>query len=146
MVNPFKEVSWNPDLAERRKFGKSFVIGWPCIALLLLAIFRLKFGEWHTILAMHVAGWGAGFGVICWLVPGIATPLYRVWYFFACCIGFVLGNVLLGILFYVLFGCVGLFMRLIGRDALQRRFDHDADSYWRNVNQPENPKRYYCQY
>ena len=29
MVNPFNEVSWNPDLRERRKFALSLVIGFP---------------------------------------------------------------------------------------------------------------------
>ncbi|MFT4587452.1 MAG: hypothetical protein ACI9VS_002084, partial [Candidatus Binatia bacterium] len=29
MLNPFKEVDWNPDLPARRKFAVSLVIGFP---------------------------------------------------------------------------------------------------------------------
>ncbi len=36
MLNPFKEVNWHPDLATRRTFARSLVIGFPCLAVVLV--------------------------------------------------------------------------------------------------------------
>ena len=43
MVNPFKEVNWNPGPQERRKFALSLVIGFPCIAVVLLVLAAVAF-------------------------------------------------------------------------------------------------------
>jgi hypothetical protein len=42
----------------------------------------------------------------------------------------VLSYVIMGTLFYVLITPVGLFMRLIGRDPMMRRFEPEATTYW----------------
>ena len=44
MLNPFKEVNWTPDLGEKRKFGRSLVLGFPCMALMFLLMGRLRTG------------------------------------------------------------------------------------------------------
>ncbi|MBG87098.1 MAG: hypothetical protein CMO80_09390 [Verrucomicrobiales bacterium] len=146
MVNPFKEVNWKPDNAEKRTFGKSLIIGFPIIAVIFLLVLRAKNGEWQTDFPIKLAACGAGAGVLFILIPQIATPVYVVWYCLACCIGLVIGNVLLGIVFYVLVGGLGLFMRLIGRDTMGRRFDRSASTYWRDAKQPTDPKRYFSQF
>jgi hypothetical protein len=45
-------------------------------------------------------------------------------------IGLVVSWLLLALLFYGMFTPVGLFFRLIGRDALCRRYRPDLDTYW----------------
>ena len=52
MVNPFKEVNWRPDVAERRKFALSLMIGFPCVALLFLLAGRLARGSWSPALLL----------------------------------------------------------------------------------------------
>ena len=42
MLNPIKEVNWQPDTAARRVFAKSLMIGFPCLALLFLVAGRIK--------------------------------------------------------------------------------------------------------
>ncbi|MFT4691551.1 MAG: hypothetical protein ACI9OD_003776 [Limisphaerales bacterium] len=146
MVNPFKEVNWKPDNAEKRTFGKSMVIGFPILAIVFLLILRAKNGVWETGFPIQLAAYGAGAGVLFMLIPQIASPFYVVWYSLACCIGLVVGNVLLGFVFYVMFAGIGMVMRLFGRDAMQKRFDRNAETYWRDANQPTDPKRYYRQF
>ena len=146
MVNPFKEVNWNPDLAERRKFAKSLVIGFPCVALVLLIIGRISTGVWNTELPMWVAGIGVAAGILFWIVPQVSKPFYLLWYCIACCIGIVLGNVLLGAVFYIVVTIIGLIMKLIGRDPLRRSIDENAETYWLDVEKNNDPTRYYRQF
>ena len=95
MVNPFKEVNWNPGLDERRSFAKSLIIGFPCVAVALLLIRRMTSGAWHTELSLWIGGVGIALGILFFLIPQIAKPFYLLWYCIACCIGIVVGNVLL---------------------------------------------------
>lgn len=146
MVNPFKEVNWNPDLTERRTFAKSLMIGFPCVAIALLLIRRLASGEWHTELSLWIAGVGLLLGILFFLIPQIAKPFYLLWYCLACCIGIVLGNVLLGIVFYIVVTIIALIMKLLGRDPLRRKIDKQADSYWLEVEKTKDTTRYYRQF
>ncbi len=69
-----------------------------------------------------LGGIGAAIGLVCLLVPFIARPLYHVWYALAACIGIVMANLIFALLFYGIFTPMGLFMRLIGRDALNLKW------------------------
>ena len=146
MVNPFKEVNWNPNLSERRTFAKSLVIGFPCVALALLLIGRITSGTWNTELSLWIGGIGASTGIIFWLIPQISKPFYLLWYCIACCIGIVLGNILLGILFYLAITPIGLIMKLLGRDPLRRSIDKNANTYWIDVENTKGPTRYFRQF
>ena len=147
MVNPFQEVNWNPDRAARRQFATSLLIGFPCLALAALLAGRLFKGSWHAnlILAQWLAGAGAGAGAVFWLAPPIVRPFYTLWYFLACCMGWVMGNLLLGGFFYLLLTPFGLVKRL-SKPALTKGFDKSAQTYWRTAKMPEDPARYYQQF
>jgi len=58
MVNPFKEVNWNPGPQERRKFALSLVIGLPCVAAVLLVLGWLRGRGWNFPLTAIVGGGG----------------------------------------------------------------------------------------
>jgi len=147
MVNPFAEVKWQPDLAERRKFAKSLVIGFPCLALVFLLLGWARKGVWDANLhnALWLAGGGALAGVVFWLLPQIARPFYVIWYFLACCIGIVVGNLLLGAFFYLIVTPFGLAKRL-GKPAITKGFNKTATTYWRDAATPADPARYYKQF
>ena len=146
MLNPFKEVNWNPDTAALRTFARSLVIGFPCIAVAFLLAGFLGGKGWNVSFALKLGGSGAVAGVLFYAVPAIAKPFYIVWYALACCIGLVVGNVLLGLIFYVLVTGIGLVKRLGGRQAIRKTPDHQATTYW--VDAPPTPeaKRYYRQF
>jgi len=148
MLNPFKEVNWNPGLAERRKFARSLVIGFPCVALILLLAGRLHShtGAWNFKPPLLVGGIGVAFGLLFLVLPAIAKPFYLVWYFVASCIGLVMGNLLLGVAFYVFFTIVGLLKRGFGRPAIRKTVDKQARTYWQDAEQPSDRQRYYRQF
>lgn len=146
MVNPFKEVNWNPGPQERRKFALSLVIGFPCIAVVLLLLGWLRGKGWNLPLAAEVGGGGLAVGLLLLALPQIARPIYVGWYFVACCIGTVVGNLALGIVFFVLVTGLGLLMRALGRRPVRKTFDKRAATYWQDLEQVDDPNRYYRQF
>jgi hypothetical protein len=147
MVNPFAEVNWRPGRAERRKFAVSLVIGFPCVAVALLLLGWARKGAWdaNLIPALWLAGGGVLAGAVFWVLPQIARPFYAAWYFLACCIGIVVGNLLLGGFFYLVVTPFGLVKRL-GKPAIAKGFDKRAATYWRAAQPQEDPARYYKQF
>lgn len=146
MVNPFKEVNWRPDMAERRKFALSLVIGFPCVAVLMFLAIRLARGGWNPVPPLWVAGVGAGVGLVLWLLPGVARPFYVVWYGFACSVGLVVGNLLLMGFFYGVMTPIGFCLRASGRDPVKKSFDRSVSTYWVEAERVTDPRRYYRQF
>jgi hypothetical protein len=146
MVNPFQEVNWNPGTRERRKFAISLIIGFPSIAVVLLLIGLLGGKGWNVPLAAVIGGAGLALGSLLLAVPQIARPFYVVWYFVACCIGTVVGNLALAIVFFVLVTGLGLFMRAFGRRPFRKTFDNRAATYWQDTERVDDPSRYYRQF
>jgi hypothetical protein len=145
MLNPFKDVHWNPDLAERKKFARSLMIGFPVIALSLATFTRLSSHTWQPFfLWLGVLGFAAG--AVLWRLPQIARPFYVIWYFLGCCIGIVMGNLLFALFYYLLLTPMGLMMRLAGRDPLRKKFDRSTPTYWRDAEKVVDVKRYYRQF
>jgi hypothetical protein len=145
MINPFADIRWNPDIAERKKFGQSLMIGFPVIAIVLGTVNRIASGAWHGgFLWLAVIGFAAG--LVFFLLPQFAKPFYLVWYVLAACIGVVISNIALGAFYYLMIAPVGLIMRLSGRDPLRRRTSSEATSYWRDVEKAVDPKRYFRQF
>ena len=145
MLNPFKDTDWHPDLAARRRFARSLVIGFPIIAMLFAVSAWVKA---HAIPSwtLPLGSGGAAVGAALWLVPQIARPFYLAWYFLACCIGIVVSNALLIAAYYLVFTPAGVLMRLLGRDPMKRRPDPHAKTYWRKAETVTDPARYFRQY
>jgi hypothetical protein len=145
MLNPFAETNWNPDRSARKKFAVSLIIGFPVIAVVFSAIAFLKT---HTL--NHFFVWlgiiGLAVGIVLWLLPQIAKPFYFVWYFLACCMGFVVGNLLFALFFYLIFTPLGLLLRLRKNQGITKGFDKSRKTYWRDAEKAVDLKRYYRQF
>ncbi|MBX7167421.1 MAG: hypothetical protein K1X74_13915 [Pirellulales bacterium] len=61
-------------------------------------------------------------------------------------IGFVVSHLALGLIYFGIFTPVALVFRLIGRDALRRKLDRSAASYWEPYNPNRGPERYLRQF
>jgi hypothetical protein len=146
MINPFKEVNWTPNTEERRSFGISLIIGFPCLALFWLVVGWFSSGEWHFAMAAKLGGTGSGLGVLIYLIPAIARPFYVLWYCFACCIGLVMGNVILSAVYFIFVTGLGLIMRVFGKKPIRKTLDKAATTYWLDAAQPTDPRRYFHQF
>ena len=147
MINPFKEINWRPAAADLRKFAWSLVIGFPCIARFFFLAKWISAGVLPIPRFFFLLGGiGAAVGIVCLLVPFIARPLYYIWYALAACVGIIMANLLFSLLFYGLFAPMGLFMRLLGRDALSLKFKRGTASYWRTAPPTAPAAQYFRQY
>ena len=105
-----------------------------------------KFGMGLTVLLCLIGGWQLykgnidvyvwffGFAglvlILSFFVPIILKPLYKVTHTVGNAIGWVSTRILLGIIFYIIFTPIGIMLRLIEKDLLDKRLDKDAKSYW----------------
>lgn len=109
-------------LPSNRSFGRLFVI-----------VFALIGGYlWWTGGATQLWWFGAaGLTLLVTLVkPVWLTPFNRWWMKLAELLNRIVSPVVLGVMFFGMFAPMGWVMRLAGRDALNRRFDPSARSYW----------------
>jgi hypothetical protein len=79
------------------------------------------------------------------------VPATIRWIYVGCMIaafpvGWVVSQVMLAVLFYVMITPVALLFRWRGRDSLHRAPARGRASYWTEKSQPEDLRRYFRQY
>jgi hypothetical protein len=111
-----------------------------------LIIGRIANGAWNPAPAAYIAAIGAGLGALLLIMPGIVRPFYVVWYAVACCIGLVVGNVLLAAIYFLIVTVLGCLVRVTGRKLLCKSIDKGASTYWREAEPPAHPGRYFSQF
>ncbi len=73
--------------------------------------------------------------------------IYAKWMIGAMFIGKIISSIVLSVLFYGVFGLVGVFLRLIGKDLLDQKIDKKCQSYWhKRPNEEIEQKRYQQQF
>jgi hypothetical protein len=84
-------------------------------------------------------------------IAGLVSPAFmrRVWIAMMVAlspIGWVMSHVILGIIYYLVLTPIGLALRAMGRDPLQRRFEPAARTYWIDRGEEPSVERYFRQY
>ena len=88
---------------------------------------------WRRGVSPVVWGLGGvgGLLVVAGLVAPVALrPVRRVWMGAAFVMGAVMTRVILTVAWALIFVPIGLVLRAVGKDPLQRRLDPDAETYW----------------
>jgi hypothetical protein len=67
------------------------------------------------------------------------TPLNRAWMALGDLLGRIVSPIVLGVIFFAVFTPVGMGMRLLGRDAMQRRWEAARRTYWIERDPPGPP-------
>lgn len=149
------EINWHPSDRVLRQFGLCAAIALPVLAWWLTtetriwslvsgsAPWQLDAGNLTAVGSALVAGLvlgSLGFIRPRWLrLPFLAATLITL------PIGLVVSQLLVALMFYGIFLPVGLLFKLIGRDALDRRFDPQAGSYWQLKPQATSMESYFRQ-
>ncbi len=110
--------------------GGAFVVFWAVFAWVLPTLLD-KGGNYPLLAAIGVV-----LALVGTVAPMILKPLYYGWMSLAFTLGFVMTRVILTIFFFLVLTPVGLVMKLIGRDALERKLDPGAESYWIDKEYP----------
>ena len=92
--------------------------------------------------------WGVGglAAVLVWIAPAAGKRLYVGWMLAAQPIGWTISRLVLAAVYYLVLTPIGLLMRLLGRDPMQRRFDGAATSYWVRKPAETDSSRHFRQF
>ena len=90
---------------------------------------------------------GTAGAVLIWIVPVAGRQLYVGWMLAAVPIGWTISHAILAIVYYVVVTPIGLLMRLVGRDPMQRRLDRSGSgTYWIERPPQGESSRYFRQF
>jgi len=135
------EINWNPKRKELRNFA-IIALAASLLVASLLYIFKGVRIQWAVIIV------AAGFGIL--LSSFISLKQTRILYLglilVTLPIGWVVSLILLAAFYFLLLAPLGLLFRLLGRDALCRRFDPAAKSYWQTRRESDSLDRYFHQF
>ncbi|MCD4822974.1 MAG: hypothetical protein K8S55_00060 [Phycisphaerae bacterium] len=145
------KINFSPDRKQLRQFGVVACIFFAVFGVLIwrqVAIFGLCFSQ---------PGPAEITGGIFWAISGVCLlsaiflprglwPMYVVLNTATLPIGLVVSHAMILILFFLVITPVGLIFRLIKRDALHRKFDKQAESYWVACEPHPPAKRYFRQF
>jgi hypothetical protein len=136
----FADLQLNPTPKTLRQFSAA----WLVFFLAAAAQQYFRRGHPHVGLALAIAAISIG-------VLGLAKPAAVRWLFVASMflafpIGWIVSQMMLLLMFYLVVTPVALLLRIRGRDALRRRPARNATSFWQPKETPEDVTSYFRQY
>jgi len=148
------EVNWKPTNRQLRLFGLAGTVVFALLAASATAkiIAQGAAGRpWHggELAAILIAAMWTAIGI--WTLLAIFRPKYLLPFYLAITavslpIGIVVSLAILAVLYFGVFTPISLVFRLVGRDALHRRFDASAKTYWTPRRPVDDVRRYYRQF
>ena len=60
----------------------------------------------------------------------ILTPLNILWFKFGLLLGAIVSPIVMGVIFFLVITPIGFFMKIIGKDLLNNKYDNKKKSYW----------------
>ncbi len=143
------DLNLRPDAKQLRRFGYGALVGFGLLAVLAwrqAGMFASGLGEARLPLVGVFVGLAAISILFSFVAPRANLPLYLVLTIVTYPIGFVMSYVILGVLFFGVFGGVALAMRVLRRDPLQRKYDRNAKSYWSEARRLRPHESYFRQF
>lgn len=130
-------INTKPSDRQLRQFGLLCIVLMPAIAW-------VWGGSNSTILATALIG--AGLGLLGVIAPSALKPVFVGLVLVSFPIGFIIGELILLMIFVGVFLPMALLFRIIRRDVLQRRLNAGSETFWVPRNAPSNVRRYFQQY
>lgn len=140
------EMNWRPNDRQLRQFGLISLVALPALGWWLSG--RPGMSGWSSNQQLAVgiaAGAGLVMGVLAVARPQLLRHIFLAAMLLALPIGLVVGELSLLLMYFGLFAPISLLFRLLGRDALERRIDRQATTYWTPKSQPKNLESYFRQ-
>ena len=60
----------------------------------------------------------------------VLTPLNKLWFEFGIILGAIVAPVIMSIIFFLVITPIGLIMKIIGKDLLNKKYDRIKNTYW----------------
>ncbi|MDD5166709.1 MAG: SxtJ family membrane protein [Candidatus Omnitrophica bacterium] len=119
----------NPDNKDLKSFGIAMGIAFLAIAGLIIARHR------HSPVPAAIIS--AVFIFLALIRPLSLKPVYMAWMKLAFLLSWFNTRLILLVIFYLVFAPVGMFLRLLGIDLLDRKIDKTRQSYWQGKEEKE---------
>ncbi len=132
------DLNLRPSEPQLRQFAWISLLGFPLISWMLIHLML----ELSLTVVLTVGAVGPVVLVLGLINPQLVWPVYVLLMLIALPIGFVVSAVLLRLIYYLLFTPIAFWFRLTGKDAMKRRFEPEADSYWTDRKDGRDPASY----
>ena len=60
----------------------------------------------------------------------LLTPLNKIWFKFGIALGAIVAPIVMGFIFFLVVTPIGIFMKIIGKDILNKKYNKKMKSYW----------------
>lgn len=135
----FQHVKWRPDARELRRFAIAMLIGF--FVLGALSAWRARGVGTGSVVLWSI---GAALAVAAF-VPKLGRIAYLAVYLPTSIIGYVVSNVMLTLMFFLVITPLGIVMKLMDKDVLQQRRP-DRTPQWTPVKETRTEDSYYRQF
>lgn len=135
----FQHVKWQPDAQELRRFAIAMLIGFTVLGAL---------SAWKTkgIGTGSIVLWSIGVALaVAAFVPKLGRSVYLAVYLPTSIIGYVVSNVMLALMFFLVITPLGFLLKLMGKDVLQQR-RQKRQTQWTTVKDTKSEDSYYRQF
>ena len=133
----FVEINLSPSRRQLFQFGCAAAVVFPAVAWLWNATPQII-----AVLALV----GAALAVCGYFAPSLVKPFYLTLTLLTFPIGLVVSELIMLAIYFGVFLPIGLVFRLMRRDALERKLDRDATSYWQRKKPPRDLSSYFRQW
>ena len=112
----------NIKISSNRNFGLVFFI-----VFLIVSIWPLTYDEpvriWSAIIS-------SVFLILGLMNSRLLTPLNKLWFKFGMILGAIVSPVVMGVVFFLVVTPIGLIMKIMGKDLLNKKYDKKKKTYW----------------
>lgn len=136
------KINQNPSAGEMRWFGLIMLL----FFALLGTVVCWRVGWELTTAPMVIWSIGVVLCFVYYAVRAFRRAMYLGWMYAVFPIGWVVSHVVLAVTYYLVLTPIGLIMRLIGRDPMERTLDPEAKTYWIDHELVTDASRYFRQY
>ncbi|MBI4432053.1 MAG: sxtJ [Candidatus Omnitrophica bacterium] len=121
IIEDFKAIRSAP--RDLRKFGMTMGIFFGLVGSFLV-------WKRHESAALYLFIAAGVFLVAGLVFPRALWPIHKFWMGLALVMGWVMTRVILSVVFYVVLTPIGFFVRLSGKDFMNRTIEPEKESYW----------------
>ena len=109
-------------ISSNRNFGLVFFI-----VFFIISVWPLTYEEpiriWSAIIS-------SVFLILGLMNSQLLTPLNKLWFKFGMILGAIVAPITMGVVFFLVVTPIGLVMRMMGKDFLNKKYDKQKKTYW----------------
>lgn len=140
-------LNLRPDDRVLRQFGWLCALFFPLLAWVFTGRpwpGSSELADWKWVGLLAAIGLVIAIGAT--MYPKVAQPVFAGLTLIAFPIGLVVSELIILLIYFLVFLPIALVFRWIGRDALERRFEPARATYWAVKRQPDSVRQYFRQY